>query len=373
MALDESLLLDVENGSSGQAFMKAINAIVKNANTIEKEHNDRFESIETDGFHIGDIRNTYREDLGNKYLLCNGEYVCSYDGYEKIVELLQKSGNRDTLITTYSKDTEYLIDGDVIYTFHFINSSDSVVMRKFNSYRDFIKNSYIEYKIYNTTAGYCNIRVKLFKDKICLLLCEDTPNSDSKKISIASTDFANLAAGDCDADKWIVTQMGGMIMGSVDYGRYAMDCIGDDLIVVLQVGTSWLQMKYYVTSDGVTFNSYSGSTINCDKEYYDHVEVYVKASSENLLYTCVHYGSKYYIASYNHETNMDTWGDSSYTAPTMVNEVISNDNRAKQQENEDMMLSPDTTYIKLTPKTFTISTLPTISSDYGYYYIKAKE
>lgn len=48
---------------------------------------ERISKVETDGFHIGDIRHSLRNDLGDKYLLCNGDYLYSFDGYSKFTEL----------------------------------------------------------------------------------------------------------------------------------------------------------------------------------------------------------------------------------------------------------------------------------------------
>lgn len=395
MALDENLLLDIENGSSGQEFMTAINAIVKNTNAVEEEYKNRFERIETDGFHIGDIRNSCRNDLGNKYLLCNGQYICSFDGYEDLVKIMHNFGYDNKLTTTYKNskedgDIECLIYKESIYIFYPVKG-DGVYVRKFNTVHDFIKNNYsVDCKIHSINSNRSlNIKAQVFKEKLCLLICWGRTSESARDCNICfmsiDTDELN---NNFNSSNWNIAQLDSSTvittkLEEAKFGRYTIVYNNDNLTICLPVGgerQTYPTMKYFVTFDGINFNMYNGGVPSnyLSMSASTHTNVFAKQSSDGeTIEMCMYnnYDKKYHLFSYTIGGDTDTLQDASdfNAAPALIGEVIDLDNSLKQQENEDIQLFVEEDMIKMIPKTFTVSAIPNIPTDTMYSFIKAKE
>lgn len=87
---------------------------------------------------IGDILQTYRTDLGDSYLLCNGDYICETEN----VELTRMLLNRTSLANYYKEEIQYGVKaflvncGDYLYKLT-INSS-KIQLTKFANYKKLV-------------------------------------------------------------------------------------------------------------------------------------------------------------------------------------------------------------------------------------------
>ncbi len=269
----------LQNGCTGQELITEINNMKTSGAQYQENTDNRLEELKTDGFHIGDVRHSFRNSLGDNYLLCNGANVTSYNGYSKLVDTLQGSGmpwycyvdNLTSTTKTY-KECFYCYENS-IYHFYpvFEETVMKVILREYANYQSFVDGNYTkEYHIHSienivlSTVGYgehFGIRMaKIFNGKLFLCL------SYVKKIdSYTSRTIYSVQCADLTYEGSNIVTSGWKTVNSVNREDYMFVdmCVSSNLSGLLVViGTcdsynnkSNIYCTY--TSDGETYISKS--------------------------------------------------------------------------------------------------------------------
>lgn len=355
----------LQNGCTGQMLIDEINGMQTSNAQYQENTDNRLGKLETDGFHIGDIRHSSRDDLGDKYLLCNGDHICSYDGYGELVDMMQAHRHTNIFTSPYNNnDYGYLVDGSVIYQFYNLDNSTSkshdVYLTIYDSYIEFINGSG---KVIKISEGYDKnpegFYAKVFKNRIFL-----TFNCNGAGY-LLYTDIDNLDG------TWEKASVGGMDSTNTQY-LYVMDCTEDRLLVVGYSGLNGLlELRLRSTIDGINFKT---TTIkkSIPRDYSDEVRICVIASDNSFTIGVITERNDYVYILTNDADLSKEW---SWEENDRDDSIFSSAG-SSVEENDDICLNVRKYNQKttLTPKTFTVSTLPTISESTSYYtYIKAKE
>lgn len=148
--------MSLENGCTGQDLFREINGMrIDMGNTAGKVF-----GLELDGFQVGDIRYSHRKDLGENYLLCNGEYVKDYEGFGNLIDVLHANGYDKNFYVKNTNASQYYIEDGVIY--EFMEISNKLTINKYNSYFDFISSNKDVYTYDTSIIGESNSSVDFY-------------------------------------------------------------------------------------------------------------------------------------------------------------------------------------------------------------------
>lgn len=107
----------LRNGCAGQELIAEINGMQMSEAEYQEQTDVRLKELETDGFHVGDIRycSIYP---GENYLLCNGDIIYSTDYAELVLVITGEENIESTTLPILSSGCGYVYikakEGDLI-------------------------------------------------------------------------------------------------------------------------------------------------------------------------------------------------------------------------------------------------------------------
>ena len=128
----------LEEGCRGKDVVNEINDMQNNSLHYHRKTDNKLLDLEADGFSIGEMRDSCKCDLGDKYLLCNGDCIHEWDGYDKLVGLMHNNGY--DWYEAVDSSCKYIIDGKTIYQIGITASSNFFGVRVFEDYKALLEN-----------------------------------------------------------------------------------------------------------------------------------------------------------------------------------------------------------------------------------------
>ena len=304
---------------TGQELIEEVNRLQDESSEQFNKHAEQLSTLNVDGFHVGDIRHSHRNTLGENYLLCNGAELLGSEGYSEIISKLRR-GEQLWRKTTYiqnqpfPKQRAWLLDGSCIYEFLLSSTNGgNLHMYMWDSYQDFISGvrtawsgSYSIPLNSTYTSNIDSMSAFKFKDKVFVKI-RTSYGSSSKSTLILRTDISNFNnEAWCSSPTWDVVYKG-------SYGDAGINCSDNNLIIVYfsASGNHDKSVICEATTDGETFEKKVFNSIHSKNSFTEEYRGgYFQVDVLNNTFVVQFHSedsSSYDITFYNKTQSFDDW------------------------------------------------------------------
>lgn len=219
--------------------LRSINERISEESRLADE---RISKVETDGFHIGDIRQSRKKSLGDKYLSCNGDAIYSFDGYSELIQVLQDSNAEWYSSITYNNARHLRFYNGKFYQF-FLNGSE-ISLRIYNNYIELIRGEHSEeLQVYSGVGSLSGLII--FKGKLFLSVSLDS------KPCVIYTELDAIESGSATWTTFVTTTL---LYGYTPRSM-AMSLSSEGLFVICLYSDTSIKLAYGFTTDGETFKN----------------------------------------------------------------------------------------------------------------------
>lgn len=143
---------------TGKEIIDEINSVSDEIDYSREHINTQIQTTMDDSFQIGDLINTSRTDMGDKYLLCNGAPLYNWEEYAELIPYVDNDAS-----VWYHKHTrggKLFVVGSVIY---WIYTEDNKIRAvKYETLKDFLEWKYSDSAVIYTYTDNTSARITFF-------------------------------------------------------------------------------------------------------------------------------------------------------------------------------------------------------------------